>query len=124
MAGQAGKPQEGLALLEQAMGGVEPDARNVLLSDLCRLRAELVVAASPEETAEAEAWLQRARVIAEKADARLLALRAATSLARLHRQGSRLEETRQVLEAAHQRMTEGFATADVRDAEALLREGA
>jgi predicted ATPase len=124
VAGQAGQLQDGLALLEEAMGGVEPDARNVLSSDLCRLRAELVMARSPEDTERAETWLQKALVIAEKADARLLALRAATSLYRMHQRGERAEEARHVLEAAHQRMTEGFATADVRDAEALLHGGA
>jgi predicted ATPase len=51
-----------------------------------------------------------------------LELRAAVSLARLwHRQGKRREAHR-VLAAAHASVTEGFDTADLRDAGRLLDE--
>ncbi|MCG6957118.1 MAG: AAA family ATPase [Gemmatimonadetes bacterium] len=120
--GQIGGATEGLALLDEATdaGGASPG--NVLASDLHRLRAELLLDLSPENADEAESWLRQALDIARKGDARLLELRAATSLSRLYERQDRRDDARTVLTTAHAKMTEGFATADVRDAEALLEE--
>jgi predicted ATPase len=49
-------------------------------------------------------------------------LRAATSLARLWREQSRKEEARELLAPIYARFTEGFETADLRTAKALIDE--
>jgi len=120
--GRIGKATEGLALLDEATeaGGTNPG--NVLASDLHRQRAELLLALSEENAGEAESWLGRALDIAREGDARLLELRAATSLSRLYERQGRRDEARTVLATAHDKMTEGFATEDVKEAAALLEE--
>ncbi len=119
---RTGRAAEALKLIDEAMeaGGGSPG--NVLASDLCRLRAELLLELSPENLDEAESWLRKAIEIARDGDARLLGLRAATSLARLYERQGRSDEAREVVAPAYEKMTEGFTTADVREAEALLRE--
>jgi predicted ATPase len=49
-------------------------------------------------------------------------LRCATSLARLRRDQARHEEARELLASVYDRFTEGFATADLRAAKALIDE--
>ncbi len=49
-------------------------------------------------------------------------LRAATSLARLLRQQDKVEQARQLLSEIYNWFTEGFDTADLKDAAELLRE--
>jgi predicted ATPase len=52
----------------------------------------------------------------------MLQLRAALRLSTLWREDGRTEDARQLLRAAYERFTEGFETADLRDARALLDE--
>ena len=118
---QAGRASEALRLLDEAAaaGGMAPG--NVMASDLCRWRAELLLQLSPEKVEEAEGWLRQALDIARKHEARLLELRAAMSLARLYEDQGRAQEGRQVLGEAYEKVTEGFTTADMKEAEALLQ---
>jgi hypothetical protein len=120
--GQAGRAAEGLRLLEEAEQAGATGSGGVLLSDLCRLKADLLLQLSEENEAEAESWLRQALDIARSGEARLLELRAATRLSRLRERQGRTEEAREVLAEAYRKMTEGFATADVKEAEALLAE--
>jgi predicted ATPase len=70
--------------------------------------------------AEAEAWVQRALDVARRQEAKSLELRAATSLARLWREQGRRGEARDLLAPLYGSFTEGFDTADLKDAKALL----
>ena len=72
--------------------------------------------------AEAEACFLKALDIARKQQAKSLELRAATSLARLWQQQGKKAEARALLAPVYQWFTEGFDTADLRDAKALLEE--
>ena len=60
--------------------------------------------------------------IARRQSAKSLELRAVTSLSRLLHKQSKKEEARQVLAAIYGWFTEGFDTADLKDANALLEE--
>jgi predicted ATPase len=72
--------------------------------------------------AEAETWLQRAFDVARRQEAKSLELRAAISLSRLwHQQGKR-KEAHDLLAEVYAWFTEGFDTADLREAKALLEE--
>lgn len=68
----------------------------------------------------AEACLQRAIEVAHAQGARSLELRAVSSLARLWRRAGRIAEARQALSEVYGWFTEGFDTADLREAKALL----
>jgi tetratricopeptide (TPR) repeat protein len=120
--GQAGRPEEGLASLDEAMTIVGQGSANPLASAFCRLKGDLLLALSPENQAEAEPWFQQALEIARERQARMLELRAAMSLSRLWREQGKPEHGRQLLSDAYERLTEGFATADLKEASALLAD--
>ena len=70
--------------------------------------------------AEAEAWLQRALDVARCQEAKALELRAAMSLARLRQQQGQRTAARELLAPVYGWFTEGFDTADLQEALALL----
>jgi predicted ATPase len=74
------------------------------------------------EDAEAAAWLQRAIDTARGQQAKSLELRAATSLARLWAEQGVRRKARDLLAPIYGWFTEGFDTADLKDAKALLDE--
>ena len=85
-------------------------------AELFRLRGELKSA----DPIEAEADFHRAINVARSQEARSLELRATTSLARSLRDTDRRDEARTMLAEIYNWFTEGFDTADLKDAKALL----
>jgi predicted ATPase len=71
---------------------------------------------------EAEASFQQALAIARRQQAKALELRAAMSLARLWQQQGKCAEVYELLSPVYQWFTEGFDTADLQEAKALLEE--
>ena len=71
---------------------------------------------------EAEACFSKALEVARRQEAKSLELRAATSLARLWQQQGKRDEARVLLAQVYGWFTEGFDTADLQDARALLEE--
>jgi len=90
-------------------------------ADLHRLDGDLLLATGGPAD-EAAARYHRALAIAREQGARLLELRAATSLARLWRDQGKRAEARALLAPVYATFTEGFATPDLIDAKALLDE--
>jgi len=87
-----------------------------------RLKGELLLKQNDSNTEEAQNCFQRAVEIARKQSAKSFELRATTSIARLlAKQGCR-DEARTMLADIYGWFTEGFATADLKDAKALLDE--
>jgi len=87
-------------------------------AELFRLRGELKSA----DPVGAEADFHRALKVARSQNARSLELRATTSLARLLASQGRRDEARAMLADIYNWFTEGFDTADLKDAKALLDE--
>ena len=79
-----------------------------------------VLGREPTAAATAEACFQQALDVARRQGALSWELRAATSLARLWRGQQRVTQARQLLEPVYRRFTEGFETADLVAAKALL----
>jgi predicted ATPase len=89
-------------------------------AEVSRLRGVLLLRQMGTAQAEAEACFQRALDIARRQEAKSLELRAAMSLSRLWlRQGKR-DEARALLAPIYGWFTEGFDTADLQEAKALL----
>ena len=91
-----------------------------LWSEFFQLKGDLLLAISPDNAAEAECWFQNALDTAAEVQAPMLQLRAALRMSRLWREEGKAEQARQLLSAAYARFTEGFTTADVSEAKALL----
>ena len=79
-----------------------------------------MLARSAQDQAEAQACFERSLNLARAQNARCLELRAATSLARLWVDSGRRAEARDLLAPVYNWFTEGFDTADLKDAKALL----
>jgi len=75
---------------------------------------------SPQAEAEAEACFQKAIEIARRQQAKSLELRAVVSLSRLWQQQGKKDEAWQMLSEIYGWFTEGFDTADLQEAKALL----
>jgi predicted ATPase len=69
---------------------------------------------------EAEAWFRHAIEIAREQQAKLLELRATTSLARLLRDTNRRDEAVTLLGETYRWFTEGFDLPDLKDAKSLI----
>ena len=91
-------------------------------AELHRVKGELIMIKDPGKVAEAERCLRTAIDAARRQDARLFELRASVSLARLLRNTSRRDEARTMLTEIYNWFTEGFDTADLKEAKALLEE--
>jgi len=91
-------------------------------SELFRLRGELLLQCKVPRENEAEACFREAIDIAARQQAKSLELRSITSLARLLRARGRASEARASLSEIYRWFTEGFDTADLNDARALLEE--
>ena len=117
--GKAGAAEEGLGTLAEGLALVEQHGERVHEAELYRLQGELLLLSGDHDTA-AHACFQQALYVARQQQAQSLELRAAMSLGRLwQRQGER-DTARQLLASVYGWFTEGFDTADIQDARALL----
>ena len=87
-----------------------------------RLKGELLLKQDQSNAPEAQHCFQRAIEIARMQSAKSLELRATTSLARLLAKPGRRDEARALLAEIYGWFTEGFDTADLKDAKVLLDE--
>jgi class 3 adenylate cyclase/tetratricopeptide (TPR) repeat protein len=117
-----GDPDSALATIDDAFKHIDDVAGRAWEAELLRLRGDLLLAARPDAAAEAERCYRDAITVAQGQRARSLELRAATALARLLRGKGRGAEARRVLAPVHDWFSEGFDTADLREAKALLDE--
>ena len=120
--GKIGQPQDGLRQIAQAITLMEETRECWGEAELHRLRGELLLQQSLEASSEAEACFHKAIEIAQQQEAKSWELRAATSLARLWQQQGKKQESHAVLAPVYNWFTEGFDTADLKDARALLEE--
>jgi class 3 adenylate cyclase len=91
-------------------------------AEIARLRGVLLLQQTGKPQAEAETWLRRALDVAHRQQAKSLELRAAMSLSRLWQQQGKRVEARELLAPIYAWFTEGFDTADLQEAKALLEE--
>ena len=87
-----------------------------------RLKGELLLRRSAEHHAEAESCFCQAIEIARSQGAKSLELRAVMSLSRLWQRQGKRDQARELLAPIYGWFTEGFDTADLQDARALLDE--
>jgi predicted ATPase len=115
-----GHPEDGLQALAEAHTLVEQREERFWEAEVCRLRGVLLLRQPGTPQEEAEACLQRAVDVARRQEAKSLELRAAMSLSRLWQQQGKQAEARELLAPIYGWFTEGFDTADLQEARALL----
>ena len=86
------------------------------------LKGEAILGRDASATADAEACFREAIEISKGQSAKWWELRATVSLARLLRDTNRGDEPRAMLAEIYNWFTEGFDTADLKEAKALLDE--
>jgi predicted ATPase len=117
--GKAGQGDEGLSALEEAIESYRESGVPYWDSELQRLKGELLLNQGADGAA-AETCFRQAIEIARAQSARSLELRAATCLARLWADQGKRSESHDLLAPVYDWFTEGFDTADLQDAKALL----
>jgi predicted ATPase len=120
--GIMGEPERGLAALAEALTLADTTGDRWYEPESHRLKGELLLAQSRDNHTEAETCFQQAMATAQKQSAKSLELRATTSLARLWQQQGKRQEAHDLLAPVYGWFTEGFDTADLKDAKALLDE--
>ena len=116
--GTLGEPETGLRMLTEALALGERWYK----PELYRLKGALLLQQNSDNHAEAETCFQHALDIARSQQAKSLELRAARSLSKLWQQQGKRQEAHDLLAPVYGWFTEGFDTADLKDAKALLDE--
>jgi predicted ATPase len=91
-------------------------------AEMHRLQGELLLRRKDSNAAEAQSCFQRAIAIARRQSAKSFELRATTSFARLLARQEKRDKARAMLAEIYGWFTEGFDTADLKEAKALLEE--
>jgi tetratricopeptide (TPR) repeat protein len=120
--GAALKPEKGLVLMKEAIEFETAGSSKALVSEFLILQGELLLALSSANEAEAEFCYQEAVDSARAGHASMLELRAALRLSRLWQKQGKTEQAQKILSEAYGKMTEGFTTPDLKEAQALLAE--
>jgi len=126
--GKGGQAEEGLHVLAEALAHVDKTGERYYEAELYRLKGELtlqqlkVQGSKFKVEEEVEECFLKAIEIARWQQAKSLELRAVMSLARLWQQQGKKDEARQMLAEVYGWFTEGFDTADLQEAKALLEE--
>ena len=115
-----GSPVEARHWLADAAKLVETTQERCVEAEMDRLRGTLLL--SMAQPAAAEESFQHALVVARRQGAKTFELRAATSLARFFQMRGARAIAHDLLAATYGLFTEGFDTADLKDAKALLDE--
>jgi predicted ATPase len=118
--GWVGQAEVGLRLLAEALILVDTTGERLFEAEVYRIKGELLLQQASPDAPQAEACFQQALAVARRQQAKSWALRVAMSLARLWQRQDKWVEARELLGEIYGWFTEGFDTADLQEAEALL----
>jgi predicted ATPase len=119
--GRAGRMAEGLVAIDEALARSERTEGRWGVAELLRIKGELALQEAASNAAEAaEALFLKGLGWARDQGALAWELRTVTSLARLWHGGGRTPDAHELLAPIYDRYTEGFDTADLTAAKALL----
>jgi predicted ATPase len=119
--GKNGDVTRGLALVDDALATARESDDPRDMPELLRVRGELLTQQG-DASDRAEDCFRQAIELARGQNAMSPELRAATRLSRLWQAAGRRDEARTLLSGVHGRFTEGFETADLKAAAAVLDE--
>jgi hypothetical protein len=111
-----------MTTLTEAFAAIEAQDAQFYAPEINRLKGELLLKRDTTDTTEAQNCFEQAIQIAKRQEARSYELRATTGLARLLASRGCRQEAWKRLSEIYNWFTEGFDTADLKDAKALLEE--
>jgi tetratricopeptide (TPR) repeat protein len=120
--GKVGRGADALQMVENALRRNGETGEKVYEAEFHRLLGELLLTENSRKTDEADRAFRTAIDVARRQCAKSWELRATTSLARLLGKRGRRDEARAMLTEIYNWFTDGFDTADLKDAKALLEE--
>jgi predicted ATPase len=120
--GRIGQAEEGLRRLAEALALVDATGEHYYAAEGYRLQGELWRRQATPDGPQAECCFHQALAVARRQHAKSLELRTAISLSRLWQQQGKRDAARQMLAEIYGWFTEGFDTADLQEAKALLEE--
>ena len=118
--GEDGQFDDAWRCIDEAIASVETTNERWIEVEVHRTGGEIALLSPNPDAAKAEAYFQRALMVARKQQAKSWELRAAMSMARLWRDQGRQDEARDLLARVYGWFTEGFDTLDLKEAKALL----
>jgi len=118
--GALGQFEDGFGAVEEALQWVRRNDERLYEAEAHRIKGELLLMQDIPNPARAESCFQQALTVARHQQAKSFELRAAMSLARLWQQKDRQGDARALLAPIYDWFTEGFDTADLMDAKALV----
>jgi predicted ATPase/DNA-binding winged helix-turn-helix (wHTH) protein len=118
--GSAGRVDRGLVEIDAALRYAVESESLWCIPEIMRVKGEILVNRFDGAGDAAEEWLIRSHDLAARQGALSWELRAATSLARFWSDRDRATAAYELLDGVYRRFTEGFDTADLRAAKALL----
>jgi tetratricopeptide (TPR) repeat protein len=117
-----GRTEEAFGMLNESLARIECTGEKAEQAEMLRLKGEMLLMRDGGAIAEAEGCFRAALDVAHAQQAKWWELRTTVSLARLLTKQGRRDEARTMLADIYGWFTEGFDTADLKDAKALLDE--
>ena len=109
-------------MLDEALAAVDKTGARWAEAELHLYKGELLTRQAATNLQQAEICFHQALAVARRQQAKSLELRAGMSLSRLWRRQGRLDEARNLLGEIYGWFTEGFDTADLKEAKTLLQQ--
>jgi predicted ATPase len=119
---KAGRDDAALELIEEALAIAKDTGERWAIAEVLRVKARLLKAVARAEAGEIETILVNSLEIARAQQARCWELRTSCDLARLWQGQGRGREGLKLVQAIYEQFTEGFDTADLREAKALMQD--
>ncbi len=120
--GRIEEPARGLEVISEAFAEMADGVAQHFEAELYRIKGELLLMQDASNAEQAQQSLREAIEVARRQEAKFYELRATMSLARLLAKQGHRGEARAMLSEIYNWFTEGFDTADLTDAKALITE--
>ena len=108
--------------MEEALQWARQNDERLYVTEVHRIKGELLLQQATPDAAQAERCFEEALALARRGQAKSWELRAAISMSRMWLDAGRIDDARALLAPIYGWFTEGFDTADLKDAKALLKQ--
>ena len=117
---ELGQFDEAGRCIDEAMTTLQTNSETWYEADVNRIAGEIALRSPDADVKRAEAYFERALVVARAQRAKSWELRSGMSMARLWRDQGKCKEAYGLLDSVYSCFTEGFDTRDLKEAKALL----